>query len=342
MKTIYKLFVLCCLMAAYNVQAKVITVSNRPGDIADFTSISDAIAAASDGDFIYVSGSATSYGNFTLNKRLTLIGSGHNPKNDNPLVSQLGSITMAVGSSSSEIIGFRISSITWASFFDPIEKVNIQRNNITSSISFNGFSKEWIIQENIIYSISSSSGVGFEENFIFRNNFIITTINNVRYSLFSNNVFYYSSSFMFFNTSNLTFINNIFYNNDLNSDFSNGRILSSTFNNNIFFGSNNPTSLPTQNNITGEANIFANPLFVNVPNPIPQFSFSYSHDFSLQGSSPGINAGTDGTDIGVFGGAGYSVTGEPPVPQVTKLNILNPIVPQNGNLNVRVEGKANN
>ncbi|TVP49637.1 MAG: hypothetical protein EA341_08935 [Mongoliibacter sp.] len=324
-------------MAVYNVQAAVITVSNRPGDIANFTSISDAINAAADGDIIYVSGSATSYGSFTLAKRLTLVGSGHNPDNDNGLVSQLGSVTLVTGSSGSEIIGFRIAGISWSNPSDVINNINLQRNNI-GSIAINGNSKEWIIQENIINSISSSSGITFEENLIIRNNIITSSISNLRYSLFTNNVFTATFAGAFSTIQFNSFSNNIFFQNDLNSDFTNARIQNCTFNNNIFFGSSNPTSLPTINGNSGQDNIFANPQFVNVPNN----TFDYNQDFNLQGSSPGINAGTDNTDIGLFGGAGYTVSGTPAIPEVTLFNILNPIVPQNGNLNVRIEGKANN
>jgi len=79
-------------------------------------------------------------------------------------------------------------------------------------------------------------------------------------------------------------------------------------------------------------------MFVN----IPFRPFSYDHDFNLHLGSPGIKAGTDGTDIGVFGGIGHTVSGVPAVPKVTLFDIVNPVVPQNGDLNVRIEGRANN
>ena len=335
MKTIYKLFTLICFMAVYQVQAAVITVSNRPGDIAQFDNIVSAIEAAADGDIIYVSGSTISYGSFTLNKRLTLIGTGHNPDNDNSLISQLGTVTLVAVSSGSEIIGFRISQVLYNDSNVEINNINIQRNNIASTISINSNSKEWIIQENIFNSINSVSSNTFEENFIIRNNIIIGTLTNVNHSLITNNVFL-DTSILFNVCSFNTLTNNIFFQNNLNDTFANNRIQNSIFNNNISFGPNNP-SLPGGNN-TGQDNINADPQFVNVTSN----SFSYDFDYSLQGSSPGINAGTDDTDIGIFGGAGYSLTGTPAIPEVTELNVLNPIVPQNGNLNLRIRGRANN
>ena len=60
-----------------SVHATVHTVSNRSEMDADFTQITDAIAAASAGDTIYVHGSQTTYSNFTVDKKLHIIGPGY-------------------------------------------------------------------------------------------------------------------------------------------------------------------------------------------------------------------------------------------------------------------------
>jgi hypothetical protein len=343
MKNIYKILVLSCFLVTYHVQAKVITVSNREGDIAQHSTLGSALSEAEDGDIIYIYGSADSYGSFTLNRRLTLLGTGHNPENNDPLVSQVGQITLGVGSSGSQIIGISIlSGIIFSVSSAEINDITIKRNSILTSftsISINSNSKNWKIEENIFTRISSSSSGNFEENHLIRNNIILQWVSGIQFSTFSNNVFKFTSDvFSPQGSQSNSFINNIFFQNDLNSDFAANRIVNCTFNHNIFFGSNNPTSLPAGNNNTGENNVFADPLFVNVPNN----SFNYAYDYSLQESSPGISGGTENTQIGLFGGIGYSVFGEPSIPQVTLFNIVNSIVPQNGNLNVRIEGKVNN
>jgi hypothetical protein len=55
--------------------------------------------------------------------------------------------------------------------------------------------------------------------------------------------------------------------------------------------------------------------------------------------SPGHNAGTDGTDIGLYGGNNaFSETGEhPDMPVVRVMNIDNNTVPSQGNINVHVK-----
>jgi len=55
----------------------------------------------------------------------------------------------------------------------------------------------------------------------------------------------------------------------------------------------------TANLGTGNINN-TNPLFVNYP--IQGGAFDCAYDFALQTGSPAINAGTDGSDIGLTGG----------------------------------------
>ncbi|UJP64394.1 right-handed parallel beta-helix repeat-containing protein [Mongoliitalea daihaiensis] len=336
MKTIYNLFVVCLLLTASTLEAQVVrTFSNRDGETSEFNTLQEVIDASADGDFIYVSGSSNSYGDININKRINLIGAGHNPATADGLRSSLGTVIFQNGSSDSRLAGFTILQASYSG--SQINNVIIQRNFIQFNVFVADF-QNWIFEENIINSISSLVSPNFEERFIFRNNIISGVIQNINHSLFSNNVFL-SSGGIFSGSFTNIFGNNIFFQNNLNSNFNSpGAIVNSTFNNNIFFGQDNPSSLPTTNGNTGVDNIFSNPLFVNAPNN----SFSYDHNYSLQAGSPGLTGGVGGSQIGLFGGIGYTVSGEPAVPQVTLLNILNPIVPQNGDLNVRIEGRANN
>ena len=60
--------------------ATVRTVNNLPAGVAQFNTISDAIAASADGDSILVHGSPNQYSGFSIaNKRLTIIGPGWGP-----------------------------------------------------------------------------------------------------------------------------------------------------------------------------------------------------------------------------------------------------------------------
>ncbi|MGY6520118.1 MAG: hypothetical protein ACXIUD_00195 [Mongoliitalea sp.] len=335
MKTIYSLFVTCLLLTAVTLEAQVVrTYSNRPGESIEFANLQEVIDASADGDFIYVSGSATSYGSITINKRINLIGAGHNPDTADGLTSTLGTVTFAEGASNSRLSGFSAGLITYSG--NPsINEVQIQR--INAPTLWVGNFQGWVIEENIITNFQSFSLAELEENFVVRNNIFVNVVSGIRHSIFSNNVFLGGA--IFSNSFTNIFTNNIFIRNNLNSNFTSATaIVNCTFNNNIFFGPDNPTSLPLSNGNTGENNIFADPLFVNVPNN----AFNYAFDYNLQAGSPGLTGGFEGSQIGLFGGIGFTIGGEPAVPQVTLLNILNPIVPQNGDLNVRIEGRANN
>src|SRR5688572_6960344 len=57
------------------------TVSNNPTRPAQYTTFSAAQTASAVGDTIYVYGSPFTYPDFTVTKRLVLIGAGYSPNN---------------------------------------------------------------------------------------------------------------------------------------------------------------------------------------------------------------------------------------------------------------------
>lgn len=61
-------------------------------------------------------------------------------------------------------------------------------------------------------------------------------------------------------------------------------------------------------------------------------------DYHLKGTL-GKNAGTDGTDIGIYGGTGFSDTGLPPYPQIIIKNVPAQ-TDENGNLKIQVKIKS--
>ena len=65
------------LMVAAGVSADTLRVNNVASAGAQFTSIEDAIEAASEGDIIIVEASETSYGDIIVNKKVTLKGPGY-------------------------------------------------------------------------------------------------------------------------------------------------------------------------------------------------------------------------------------------------------------------------
>jgi hypothetical protein len=69
-------------------------------------------------------------------------------------------------------------------------------------------------------------------------------------------------------------------------------------------------------------------------------SFSYSDDYHLKSTSVGVNAGRDGTDIGIYGGAFPWKEGSLTFnPHYQRINI-SPTTDNNGNLNVNIKVEA--
>jgi hypothetical protein len=85
----------------------------------------------------------------------------------------------------------------------------------------------------------------------------------------------------------------------------------------------------------------------NIDNVDPQFvnitlatGFNINYNYTLQAASPAHNAGSDGTDLGYYGGPSVvDLTRRGEVinmPVVRQMTIQNITVPQNGNINVKV------
>ncbi len=118
-----------------------------------------------------------------------------------------------------------------------------------------------------------------------------------------------------------------------------------TYTNNLSVGNADNTLPPvgTGSGNTGSGNIVGqDPLFVNAPF---NTAWAGNEDFRLQAASPAKNAGFDGTDLGITGGA-YPVTGGnvtlglPSIPLITTFNPVS-ILPQNQPLKANIKAKAN-
>ena len=132
---------------------------------------------------------------------------------------------------------------------------------------------------------------------------------NTKYSLFENNIFVF--------TYHLNYV-------------SNSNFLNNSFNEEITFpyGTNVGTNNFPYYGISGT--------FLNADGG----QFSYSKDYHLQESFPGKNGGTDGTDIGIYGGQYPWKEGSIPFNPHIQLKNISGNTDQNGNLNVNIKVAA--
>ena len=137
---------------ATSAHATIRTVNNGTVGAGQYTSVQTAVDASAVGDTIYIHGSQTSYGNVTLNKRLVLIGAGHNITGtqfnfktllDNILLSQGNSTTLPTGST---IKGINFGSIYGSGGTLPVNNITLERNYISSYASILGTG--WILRNN--------------------------------------------------------------------------------------------------------------------------------------------------------------------------------------------------
>jgi hypothetical protein len=322
---------LLILLTSATCMATIHEVDNSGNNPGIFQTITAAMNAANPGDTIYVQGTVNNYqSNLVVNKRVVLIGSGHKPNKQAPITSQFdpfGGITFSPGSSGSVIKGFIMDGGINISV--GVDSMVITDNRI-GQLTLAGANH--LIETNIIGPLGTSSQATSIINTIIRNNVITGQIGSFNQPTVevTNNVFLNSGQ-LFYLVSNILFKNNIVLKPDL------AGASGVTFLNNITYQST--TVIPYGTN-TGSGN-FNNidPEFVNVPTATT--GFDYSYDFHLQNTSPGINAGTDGTNIGVYGGLSpFKMGGEPPIPMVKEFIIWNSIVPVGSSIDVSVTGET--
>lgn len=321
------------LLLTVSAFATQISVSNSPQNPGQYSSIGAAITAAAAGDTLLVHPTSASYGNFTINKKLVIIGGGFNVQKTNPFYTTFGSITLAAGCDGSKFYGFRASH-----FIDvfqlnnlPLDSLFFEDLFLTNYIIFNYAHPTNMVVRNCIIDYSNlnndvNSSVTFS-HCIFEGSGPSNSNGSllVEYCLFQGNSTSHLNS-----VSGAVVQNCIFYDGAISSS-----ITLSTFNNCMSFNLS-PNTLPPGTNIGSGNQSGVDPLFVN--NPI-NAAFSYSLDYNLQAGSPALTAATDGGEIGIYGGPNptFSLSGEPlNSPIIRDFTITNAAIPVNGNLDIDV------
>jgi len=375
MKRQFTLLALLFAMMTLSLPAATWTVSNNTNSPGQYTNLQTAIDAAAPYDTILVAGSPSSYGNITIGKTLYLVGAGyHNPYGDNTTLGTVKLYTTSLNFSSasgSKIIGFITGVITLsADFYGSVDSTRVIKNVVIERCNFSEFRfGEYATSSTIHNSYKNDTirncliggiGIGYRQTGNYPN-YTYTCYEHLSNIYIHNNIFSggaISSPAIAYYTSNFYVENNIFIARQGYVCF--GLIPNMVIENNIFYAAEpqgctgsaytkNITYMCLNNTIPGAGNVGSgnmvnvNPLFVNYP-LMGNVGFSYSHDYHLQATSPGKNAGTDGTDIGIYGGMmPFEVGANPYYPQMMELTLPNgSSVPAGGTLNVHFKAKKQN
>lgn len=309
----------------------------------------DALAAAQDGDIIYLPGGAIDIGISYIEKSLTIYGAGHFPQ-----FTQATGVTMLNGhitlrQADSEVPlenihleGFYISGdIRIGTTIDNqnVNQVNIRRcsmNNLylSSGTTTIGDAEQVHIIENII---RGSVYGGRVQNVLFSKNIIQGLFHYFdANALFTNNVFLnyttstISTSFRYIENS--TFQNNVILCRSATTCFNN--MSANNFYNNMW---HHDFAVPAGS--TGDNNIVDLPIddiFVNHT----EHNFNYDFDYQLREASPGAGAATDGFDIGIYGTVRPFKEGSvPAIPHIKSKSIATETDAE-GKLQVEIEVEA--
>lgn len=337
-----KILLVALFVISIGINAKIITVNNNGG--AQYTSLSAAILAATTGDTLYISPSANSYGNVTVDRKLVIYGGGYDIKssqlNVGTTIDQFTIDSLQVNPKL--ISGLKVIGIQFNSTFsqDATQKgsyIYIDR------CKFNGYLYIYgptVLRNSIINSyvdLNNSKNVIISNN-IFYGNYIGTS--NQNSVVVSNNVFVNPSNGGIYSFQSAVIQNNIFY----NATGFQSNVNNNSFINNLLYNPSATIAFPPVNN-SGSSGNFSNtgtdPLFVNLPTNASTTNQT-NYDYRLQAGSPVKTFGTDGKELGVYGGSSPipNITGVPPIPQITQLNVNTLFVPKNGTLNVSVKARS--
>ena len=339
--------------------ATIRVVNNNNPSPGQYSDLQVAINAASAGDTIYVTGSPNLYsGIITISKKLIIIGSGHKPQKLNPLVSKCNQLSITDKlASGSQIIGLEMDYLSFV--VDSVADVIVKRNKFNVGI--------WSQQTGDINSALNSSTAGYRwlRLTVEGNYFAYTGVDfnggyypGMQNVYLRNNVF---SGTLYGIVSNNAPILNVFITNNLFCGY--GSIATNYFQNcfvysNVFirnganYGTQDPVGGSGVGTIEWRYNIsygFATSSFPNTGSVgtgsfgnknlvAPQFTnfttsalgptyWDYIYDFTPAGGSPLINAGNDGSDIGITGNPTvvYNKYGIPNIPQIRAFTITTPV-----------------
>lgn len=328
--------------------------TNAPDGGNVYTVLQDAVDAANAGDIIHVVPSNSNYGSTTITKKLSIYGIGFNPDKELPQLSEVLDIIFEEGEIEGSPSGSRIEglSIRSVSFRDNLNDLTIRNNIIRVEISSH-FSSDLIEELQIVNNVfnkSSSSNPQIDlsrstvqKNTVIANNIFSSNTRSIaaeNFTLIQNNLFLGNGDINTFGIlEDCIVANNIFFGMRPSSNTS--RFERNIFNNNLTVGNDN-NSFPINGSNTGSNNLEGiNPQFISLSASSNSWDFNW--DPGLQQGSPAIGAGSDGTDIGLFGGSlpfNSLYTGGTPLPLIHVLNTNGTIQPGQ-DLQINVQARSN-
>jgi hypothetical protein len=340
MKKMYFLVVINLIFIIRVANSQNLISVQKGGNPSFYSQLDAAISSSQVGDTILIPGGIFPI-SVPINKKLHIVGVGHNPDSTSATLftSIYGSITVDPEGSNGSLSGLAISG--------GITSNNNVINYMVKRCSFTGLyltstSSGWIFIENVIHGQMRSDIEPGASNCLFSNNIIDGYMGRIHSDIeapgftnciFRNNVYltlpecYWGCSCYAIKSTSSIIENNIFH----WVAYSTGPSGYSIYKNNLFVENWSPLGPGIA--VYNIVNQPGNSIFINQSGVY----YNYSQDYHLQPTCPGKNAGTDGTDIGIYGGTNPWKEGSIPVNPHVQAKSISGSTDQNGNLNVNIK-----
>ncbi len=345
-KPILLLFISTIFIFNVHSQADQFAVVKPNGSTQVYASWAAAYGGAANGDYMYLPG-ATISGTITIDKKLFIYGTGHDPDSATATGRTIfSSINILDGASGGSIEGIQAGAIYLGSA-NKLHDYAIKRSYILAYLQFTSTTYDSLPE----YVTISESVVGWISNVfaddnisvsncIFFKNIFTKYISRFKNSTFKNNVFIpyelpnntYVCNYITFTL----FENNIFTvaNPTIYSDCNNIYLNNLKCENNIFYGDQNcPAS---QEGNLSEPSV--GDIFISYTGT----GFKYTDNYHLKPSCIGVGAGTDGTDVGIYGTINPTIEGWIPSNPHIYFKQVDPETGPDGKLHIQVGVRANN
>lgn len=259
-----------------------------------------AYNAASHGDTIYLPGGNMPYP-ATIDKQLVIIGAGHHPDSSAVTTRTVlnGNLTLAENASGARLEGVHLIGILFTSTNHKVDNLSFLRARF-GGVHFQG--DRTTPCENVTFiecivdgglSLENSRQISFNNSIIGGHIFHSEELTVMNSLILYNSTSWNGLSAVIQNTNNSFFANNVFLRNSYASIVVAGSSLN-TFTHNVFAGVPDAGS---NTFVNSHENIDISTFFVNQSG----HSFNYAHDYNLM--DPSSFNGSDGTQVGVYGGA---------------------------------------
>lgn len=330
-----------------NAQKKITLQSGNTASF--FSTIDSAMLNAVNGDIIYIPGGSYVIPSLVINKGVQIFGAGHYPDSTAATGQTVltGEVRIVSGADNGSLQGCYILGGVYFGLSAADQTVNnfgISRCNMANLyISFDGNatnnSTNIYISENVILG-----GIwgGNCINTLYKKNIVGSRLYSHAASVFENNIFllYGGSCYDYFFNS----VSGSVFNNNIISfgDGGCGTFFFGSSNGNIF--NNNLFRLAQNAYFPNGSNLQYNNLFGFVDTDVfstgTSYSFSYNEDYHMLAACIAHNAGTDGTDPGIYGTSDpYKEGAVPANPHIRTKNIAGATNAQ-GDLNVDIKVAA--